>query len=105
VDGSDNVDDELRPSVGSNRRCVGDRRRCRGSARAQEMSTPENEDEKENERAGGEPPARRREGVQHVVNSDNKGATRGCPDCAESVSFGPASRDATFHARPVYHRQ
>jgi hypothetical protein len=82
------MDDELRPSVGPNRRDVGDRSRCRRRARAQEMSTPEDEDEKENERAGGKPPARRREGVQHVVNSDNKRATRGCPKCAEIVSFG-----------------
>jgi hypothetical protein len=87
VDGSDDVDDQLRPGVGADRRGVGDRRRCRGSARAQEMSAPENEDEKKNERAGGEPPARRREGVQHVVNSDNKGATRGCPKCAKIVKL------------------
>jgi hypothetical protein len=41
------------------------------------MSTPQDEGEKKNERAGGEPPARRREGVQHVVNCDNKVVTRG----------------------------
>jgi hypothetical protein len=41
------------------------------------MASAENQDEDENERAGGEPPARRREGVQHVVNDDNKDVTRG----------------------------
>ena len=46
------------------------------------MPSAENQDEDENERAGGEPPARRREGVQHVVNDDNKAVTRGCPKCA-----------------------
>jgi hypothetical protein len=33
----------------------------------QQMPSAENEDESENQRAGGEPPARGREGVQHVV--------------------------------------
>jgi streptogramin lyase len=46
------------------------------------MPSAENQDEYENERAGGEPPARRREGVQHVVNDDNKGVPRGCRKCA-----------------------
>jgi hypothetical protein len=41
------------------------------------MSPAENQGENENERAGGEPPARRREGVQHVANDDNKRVTRG----------------------------
>ena len=48
------------------------------------MSASEDENKEENERAGGEPPARRREGVQHVVNDDNKDVTRGCRKGAES---------------------
>jgi hypothetical protein len=41
------------------------------------VASAENEDENQNQRAGGEAPARRREGVQHVVNDDNKAVTRG----------------------------
>ena len=81
------VDDELRTGVRANRRGCRDGRRCRGRTCAQEMSTSENEDEEENERAGGEPPARGREGVQHVVNFDNRRVTRGCSNRAETVSF------------------
>jgi hypothetical protein len=68
------------------------------------MSSSENEDEEKYERAGGEPPARRREGVQHVVHSDNECVTRGCPDCAEIVSFGPARRPQGAHPRDSTHR-
>jgi hypothetical protein len=42
------------------------------------VSPAEDEGENKNQRAGGEPPARGREGVQHVVNDDNKDVTRGC---------------------------
>jgi len=41
------------------------------------MSCPEHEDDDEKERAGDESPARRGEGVQHVVNCDNEDLTRG----------------------------
>ncbi len=64
--------DEGGPGVGANRHRRGDRGCRRGSAGAQEMPSAENEDENENERAGGEPPARRREGVQHVVTVQRK---------------------------------
>jgi len=57
------------------------------------VSTSEHEDEEENERAGGEPPARRREGVRHVVNCDNKDVTRGCRESAEFVPGGRAKPD------------
>jgi hypothetical protein len=86
VDGADDVDDELWAGVGSNRCGVGNRGRCRGSAGTQEMAPAENEDEEENERAGGEPPARRREGVQHVVKLDNNDVTSVCP---KSVEIAP----------------
>jgi hypothetical protein len=77
------VDDEGRPRVRTNGHGGGDRS-CRGrSAGAQEMSPAQDQDEYENERAGGEPPARRREGVQHVVKLDNNDATRVCPKSAE----------------------
>jgi hypothetical protein len=36
------------------------------------VSPAENEDENENQRAGGEPPARRREGVEHAVTVQRK---------------------------------
>ena len=78
MDGSDHVNDEDGPGVGTNRHRRVDWSGGRGSTGAQQMSPAENEDENENERAGGEPPARRREGVQHVVNDDNKDVTRGC---------------------------
>jgi hypothetical protein len=55
------------------------------------VASAENEDENQNQRAGGEAPARRREGVQHVVKDDNKGVTRGCPNNAETVP----SKDVT----------
>jgi hypothetical protein len=57
------------------------------------MSTSENEDEEENERAGGEPPARRREGVQHVANFDNKRVTCGCQEGANFVPRRRAQAD------------
>ena len=43
----------------------------------EQMSCPEHEDDDEKERAGDESPARRGEGVQHVVNCDNEDLTRG----------------------------
>ena len=100
MNGSHHVDDQLRPGVGANRRRCRDGRRCRGRARAQEMSTPENEDEEKNERAGGEPPARRREGVQHVVKCGNRAVTRGCSKCAETVSFASRAQRRNHRGSP-----
>jgi hypothetical protein len=71
------VDDEVGAGVCANRLRRGDRSRRRRRARAQNVASAENEDENQNQRAGGEAPARRREGVQHVVNDDNKAVTRG----------------------------
>ena len=51
--------------------------------------------------AKGQAPARRREGVQHVVHSDNKRVTRGRPKCAETVNY---VTDATLGPRAVYQR-
>jgi streptogramin lyase len=90
MDGTDDVDDEEGARVGTNRHRRGNRGSRRRSAGAQEMPSAENKDESENERAGGEPPARRREGVQHVVNDDNKRVTRGCRKRARTSTEPPA---------------
>jgi len=42
--------------------------------------------EPENERAGEKPPARRGEGVQHVLHPAEEPVTRGCRECVETVS-------------------
>ena len=73
---TDDVDDERRARVGSNGR---DRNRSRLARRprTEQMPCPEHEDDDQKERAGDESPARRGEGVQHVVNCDNEDLTRG----------------------------
>ncbi len=74
--GTDDVDDERRACVGSNGR---DRNRSRLARRprTEQMPCPKHEDDDQKERAGDESPARRGEGVQHVVNCDNEDLTRG----------------------------
>ena len=64
--GSDHMDDELRAGVSSDRRDRG-RRGLGRRARAREMTPREHEHDDQEQRAGDEPPARRGEGVQHVV--------------------------------------
>ena len=82
---TDDVDDERRARVGAHgsdghRSCLARR------PRAEQMPCSEHEDDGQKERAGDESPARRGEGVQHVVNCDNKGETRGRWKCVETVS-------------------
>jgi len=50
------------------------------------MTRTEHEDDGQKDRAGDESPARRGEGVQHVVNCDNEGFTRGKREWVETVS-------------------
>jgi hypothetical protein len=85
VHGSHDVDDERGPGVRPDRRDW-NRRGLRGRACADEVPPAENEHDREKQRAGDESPARRREGVQHVVNCGNKGVTRGQPNWVETVS-------------------
>ena len=73
--GTDDVDDERRPASA--------RTGAIGTGAAwlavphEQMPCPEHEDDGQKERAGDESPARRGEGVQHVVNCDNECSTRG----------------------------
>jgi len=68
---ADHVDDEGRSGVGSHRRHR-HRGRLARRPRTEHVPSSEHEDDGQKERAGDEPPARRGEGVQHVVNGDNK---------------------------------
>ena len=84
--GADHVDDELRAGVRSDRGNRG-RRGLGGRARAHEMTSREHEHDHQEQRAGDESPARRGEGVQHVVKSGNDDVTRGCSKWIETVSM------------------
>ena len=84
--GADDVDDELRAGVRSDRR-NGGRRGLGGRARAHEMTSREHEHDDQEQRAGDQSPARRGEGVQHVVKSGNDDVTRGCSKWIETVSM------------------
>jgi hypothetical protein len=70
------MDDECRPGVGADR-SHWSRSSLRGRTAAREVAPAEHEHDRKKQRAGEESPARWREGVQHVVNCDNKGVTRG----------------------------
>jgi len=62
------------------------------------MTRTEHEDDGQKDRAGDESPARRREGVQHVVNCDNEGFTRGKREWVETVS----TSDVTNRSAAAY---
>jgi hypothetical protein len=82
---TDDVHDQLRPRVCTDRR---DRHRSGlgGRARAHEMTPREHEHDRQEQRAGDETPTCGREGVQHVVNCGNNVVTRGRPKWIETVS-------------------
>ncbi len=84
--GADDVDDELRAGVRSDRSNRG-RRGLGRRARAHEMTSREHEHDDQEQRAGDQSPARRGEGVQHVVKSGNDDVTRGCSKWIETVSM------------------
>jgi hypothetical protein len=84
--GTDDVHDELRAFVRpdrGNRSGHGLGRR----ARAREMTPGEHEHDDQKQRAGDQAPARRGEGIQHVVKSGNDDVTRGYPKWIETVSM------------------
>jgi hypothetical protein len=55
------------------------------------MSPADHEYDCKKQRAGDESPARRGEGVQHVVDFGNKDVTRGCQEWVETVSAKPVT--------------
>jgi hypothetical protein len=77
MDRAHDVHDQVRARVGADRSCDCDRSGLGRRSRAKQVSRTEHENDGQKERAGDESPARRGEGVQHVVNCDNKGVTRG----------------------------
>jgi RNA polymerase sigma-70 factor (ECF subfamily) len=64
------------------------------------MSSSKQEHEREKQRADGEPPARRGEGVQHVLHPAERSVTRGCRDSVETVS----AKDVTLRDPAAYRR-
>ena len=92
VDRAHNVDDELGPRLGLERLRGRSRSRLRSRSRVENVPPADQEHEAENERAGEKPPARRGEGVQHVLHPAEEPVTRGCRDCVETVS----SKDVTL---------
>ena len=76
MNGPHDVDDEGRSCFGPHR-CERYRSRLARRPRTEQVPCSEHEDDGQKERAGDESPARRGEGVQHVVNCDNRGDTRG----------------------------
>ena len=62
------------------------RSRLRSRSRVEKVPPAEQEHEPEKERAGEKPPARRGEGVQHVLHPAGEPVTRGCRECVETVS-------------------
>ena len=77
MDCAHDVHDEVGARVGAHgggdchRSGLGRRPSC------EQVPRTEHENDGQKERAGDESPARRGEGVQHVVNSDNEAVTRG----------------------------
>jgi len=89
---SDDVDDELRALIGPDR----DRRhgRSRGLRRhtgVKDVPPSDEQRERQEERAGGKPPARRGKGGQHVADIDNEPVACGCRESDETVP----SKDVT----------
>jgi hypothetical protein len=87
---TDDVDDERGTCVGSYRH--GHRSRLARRPRAEQVSRSEHEDDGQKDCAGDESPARRGEGVQHVVNCDNECLTRGWRNCVETVSTSDVTK-------------
>jgi hypothetical protein len=86
VNGSHDVDDELRSLLCPNRNRGHCRRRLRRSPCVDQVSPAEQEHEPEKERAGEKPPARRGEGVQHVLHPAEEPVTRGWRECVETAT-------------------
>jgi RNA polymerase sigma-70 factor (ECF subfamily) len=100
VDGSYHVDHELGPLLGLDRQDRRRRRSLLGSPGVEQMPSSKQEHEPEKERAGGKPPARRGEGVQHVLHPAARAVTRGSQEGVEIVS----PKDVTLLCPAAYRR-
>ena len=86
VDRAHHVDDELRALLGRIGCGAAAGVACAAAPACRDVPPADQEHEPENERAGEKPPARGGEGVQHVLHPAEEPVTRGCRDCAETVS-------------------